>query len=250
MHNRLATFITPDITPAQRDEIIAAYLSPDITLTDLAASQNLSLPDLLAFLALPSTLDTLDTLERIAARRDRLLSISARRCALDRLVQLVRVDPTERRLLTPTLEARARETSRRAAATLERLTRPTLERGVHRNPLGHILSAAHQTTHIMNAQYARTKTPAATIIHSGQSGPCGSSLDMLLSIQRPATSGIPACSCTPDARLPLQTPGPVLPRPSAGFPLHSTPAPARTKTEPTACQPRAPPPPSWSSSPR
>lgn len=124
MHNRIATFITPDITPAQRDEIIAAYLSPDITLTDLAASQNLSLPDLLAFLELPSTLETLDTLERIAARRDRLLSISARRCALDRLVQLVRVDPTERRLLTPTLEARARETSRRAAATLERLTRP------------------------------------------------------------------------------------------------------------------------------
>ena len=124
MHNRIATFITPDITPAQRDEIIAAYLSPDVTLTDLAASQNLSLPDLLAFLELPSTLETLDTLERIAARRDRLLSISARRCALDRLVQLVRVDPTERRLLTPTLEARARETSRRAAATLERLTRP------------------------------------------------------------------------------------------------------------------------------
>ncbi len=132
MHNRITELVTetepaahtpPPIPPQLLDDILHDYHRPDRPLTELAAAHALSIPQLLDILESPAVSHLLDRLARQSDLQAKRVAAHAYPVAINRLFELAEVNPNHSRLLTPALEARARETTRKAAAQLVRIHR-------------------------------------------------------------------------------------------------------------------------------
>ena len=131
MHNRITNLVEPDhtdeqapphaLSPDQLDALLQDYCRGDLTLPDLAANHGLSSTQLLDILDHPRVAATLDRLAEHARLQARRLAALAQPIAIDRLRRLATSDPGDHRLLPPAVEARTRETTRKAAAHLARL---------------------------------------------------------------------------------------------------------------------------------
>ena len=131
MHNRITNLVEPDhtnghappdtLSPDQLDALLQDYCRGDLTLPDLAANHGLSITKLLDILDHPRIAATLDRLAEHARLQARRLAALAQPVAIDRLRRLTTSDPGDHRLLPPAVEARTRETTRKAAAHIARL---------------------------------------------------------------------------------------------------------------------------------
>lgn len=131
MHNRITNLVEPDhtnehappalLSPDQFDALLQDYCRGDLTLPDLAANHGLSITKLLDILDHPRIAATLDRLAEHARLQARRLAALAQPIAIDRLRRLTTSDPGDHRLLPPAVEARTRETTRKAAAHIARL---------------------------------------------------------------------------------------------------------------------------------
>lgn len=123
-----------DPSPTLLNSLIADYLSGDIPLPMLAERNGLSMPQLVEILDSPTVKGVLDAMERIAIERARKLAALARAASIEKLNELTTRDPGLTRTLTADQELRNRETARRAATTLERVTRPETRPETKRTP--------------------------------------------------------------------------------------------------------------------
>lgn len=112
-----------DIPPQLLDDILHDYHRPDRSLTELAAAHDLSIPQLLDILESPAVSQLLDRIARQSDLQAKRIAANAYPVAINRLFELAEVNPNHSRLLTPALDARARETTRKAAAQLVRIHR-------------------------------------------------------------------------------------------------------------------------------
>jgi hypothetical protein len=128
----------PSSTPSLRHSVSASlssedllldYLRRDLSLIDLARAHHLSLQELIAWSQLPSTRASLQALRETAAERDATHAALARRRAIDALSTILEAfayeeshEVTRDTPLGAITKWRRRETARRAATTLIRLT--------------------------------------------------------------------------------------------------------------------------------
>ncbi|QKK09342.1 MAG: hypothetical protein HND58_15040 [Planctomycetota bacterium] len=113
--------------------LLTDYHRADLTLPDLAALHDITITQLLDILDSPHITAILDRLTHHANLQSQRIAAAARPLALDRLRHLTTHDPADSRPLSPALEARHREITRKAAAQLLRHTpQPTTDRSPRR----------------------------------------------------------------------------------------------------------------------
>jgi len=106
------------ITP---EALITDYLRADLTLPDLATLHDITLEQLLDTLESPGFIRLIDRLTSQAELQARRAAIAARPIAVQTLRHLSTHDPADARPLSPAIEVRHREITRKAAAQLTRL---------------------------------------------------------------------------------------------------------------------------------
>jgi hypothetical protein len=117
--------------------ILDDYLDGDLSLLNIAERNNISLRRLLAILETPEVTALLDNLTAAAQRHARRLVAIARPAAIARLRTIAAEEPDA----TP-LTARQNETARKAAAHLERLSRPKGHPATRQTPCATAVPAA------------------------------------------------------------------------------------------------------------
>lgn len=110
--------------PALLDALLDDYLEGLLPLHRLASAHGLTVADLLLLLETPLVSGLLDGLTRHAELQAHRLALIARPRAVARLAFVGETDPADRRTLPPAVESRSRETTRKAAAHIERISRP------------------------------------------------------------------------------------------------------------------------------
>ncbi|HZW10619.1 MAG TPA: hypothetical protein VFF69_12010, partial [Phycisphaerales bacterium] len=106
------------------DCLLGDYLDGQLKLHNLAAAHHVTVVELIAILDHPDVVAILDALIRHAALQAERIAILVRPEAVEKLAELARRDPEYNTILPPLIQARSRETIRKAAAQIERISNP------------------------------------------------------------------------------------------------------------------------------